>query len=115
MTRETDLAWCAGWLSSRGSLYPTKNTHKQFLRVASTNNQEAIEKFGRVFGLQVQRTYISGSEKLGWYVQIYGGIELTKIFHQLWPYLTVKRRKEFVGVGGIPPSGWPLNCEDGSE
>jgi len=105
MTRDTDIAWCAGFFDGEGHVsytrsYPHPNSGKVTcgLRCSvpqSADNIEVLKEFQRVVGLgKIMGPYPMGKAKLQ-YRLIFATKEIEPLFMILIPYLKHEKSSDF--------------------
>lgn len=90
---DDDAAWAAGLLSTTGSFQVVAGSVRIAMR--SSRHTEAIERFGRIFGVATQIVAVNGKDGINLSL---GGGPLHEIMKVVWPQLTRARKQEYAAA-----------------
>ena len=86
-----EKAWAGGFISARGSLSAT-NKGVPRLIVSTTKDWDAVKQLGQCIGATPRQV---GVEMVTVAVS---GEPLHRLMVELWPYLTVTRKREYIAL-----------------
>ena len=104
MTKQTELAWAAGFFDGEGSsCKPAKHLPNSTRMIISQRERTTLDRFhdavgvGGVLGPYRDHSAFSGKPYWVWIVSAFDDVQTAAL--RLWPYLSDPKRAQIVRVG----------------
>jgi hypothetical protein len=122
MTRETELAWAAGFYDGEGSTVPVRQMKRGRVTMAVTVSQKDPEVLER-FAAAVGRGYLyppfrpsASKPNPCWQYRLHRWKHCLEVMDLLWPYLGTLKREQFIRVKAeVLAGGEPLDRAKGNK